>query len=200
MRSQAFQNLVQTLRRLPGMGPRSAERLALHLLLEQPGRLEQLAEVLREAAGKVSPCPRCGNLSEDGQPCEICADPRRNRTQICVVERVPDLVSLEKSGAYQGVYHVLQGRLSPVKGVGPGQLNLAALAERIRAGDASEVILALANDMEGEATCHYIREHCLAGHGVKVTRIGFGLPSGGDLVYADAVTLRNALDARRAFD
>jgi recombination protein RecR len=118
---------------------------------------------------------------------------------VCVVENVPDLVALERSAAYRGVYHVLHGKLSPIHGVGPGDLNLASLLARVQAGEVVELILALSNDVEGEATCHYLTEHLAAGAGIKVTRIGFGLPSGGGVLYADSVTLKSALDARREY-
>ncbi|HZZ57333.1 MAG TPA: recombination mediator RecR, partial [Opitutaceae bacterium] len=177
---------------------RSAERIALHLLLEKPERLPGLVTALQAAAQATRRCSRCGNLAE-GDLCAICADSRRNHAQVCVVEHVPDLMAMERSGAWTGVYHVLFGRLSPLQGVGPSDLNLAALFARIDQGTVEEIILALANDVEGEATCHYITEHLPADGRVRVTRIGFGLPSGGGVVYADAVTLRSALDGRRSF-
>jgi recombination protein RecR len=131
--------------------------------------------------------------------CAICEDGRRNAGLVCVVEQVPDLVAIERSGAYRGVYHVLHGRLSPIHGVGPDDLHLAALRARIESGEVGELILALSNDVEGEATCHYIIEHLPSGREVKVTRIGFGLPSGGGVLYADSVTLKSALDGRRDY-
>lgn len=194
----AFEDLQQRLKQLPGLGYRSAERIALHLLLEKPERLQGLVEALEAAARTTRRCARCGNLA-DGELCAICADPRRNPAQICVVEHVPDLMAMERSGAWSGLYHVLFGRLSPLQGVGPADLNLASLLARAASGEVEELILALANDVEGEATCHYITEHLPPEGRVKVTRIGFGLPSGGGVVYADAVTLKSALDARRAF-
>ena len=194
----AFEKLQKYLKQLPGLGYRSAERIALHLLVEKPARLPALVTALEEAAAAVRRCERCGNLAEGGL-CAICADGRRNAGLVCVVEHVPDLVAVERSGAYRGVYHVLHGRLSPIHGVGPDDLNLAALRTRIESGEVSELILALSNDVEGEATCHYIIEHLPAGREVKVTRIGFGLPSGGGVLYADSVTLKSALDGRRDY-
>jgi recombination protein RecR len=194
----AFERLQQQLKQLPGVGYRSAERMALHLLVGKPGALPVLVGALEEAARSVRRCSRCGNLSE-GEGCAICSDERRDQRIVCVVENVPDLVALERSAAYRGVYHVLHGKLSPIHGVGPSDLNLASLLARVQAGEVVELILALSNDVEGEATCHYLTEHLATGAGIKVTRIGFGLPSGGGVLYADSVTLKSALDARREY-
>lgn len=194
----AFERLQQQLKQLPGVGYRSAERIALHLLVGKPAALPVLVSALEEAARSVRRCVRCGNLAEE-ERCAICADERRDQAVVCVVENVPDLVALERSAAYRGVYHVLHGKLSPIHGVGPGDLNLATLLARAQAGEVRELILALSNDVEGEATCHYLTEHLPAGAQVKVTRIGFGLPSGGGVLYADSVTLKSALDARRDY-
>ena len=167
--------------------------------MEKPARLPALIAALQEAAGAIRSCTRCGNIAE-GELCSICADPRRAGTSVCVVEQVPDLVALERSGAYRGAYHVLHGKLSPLHGVGPDDLNLAPLLARVLSGEAQEIILALSNDVEGEATCHYITEQVSAtGRPVKVSRIGFGLPSGGGVLYADSVTLKSALDGRRTY-
>lgn len=202
----AFEKLQQALKQLPGVGYRSAERMALHLLVEKPAQLPALVAALESAALTVRRCSRCGNLA-DGERCSLCEDPRRDGAVVCVVEHVPDLVAMERSGAYRGVYHVLHGRLSPIQGVGPADINFAALEERVRSGEVRELILALSNDVEGEATCHFITQHlatdAVAEHGadavIKVSRIGFGLPSGGGVLYADAVTLKSALDGRRAY-
>lgn len=195
----AFEKLQKHLKELPGLGHRSSERIALNLLVEKPQRLPALVEALQEAARSVRRCSRCGNLAE-GELCAICADERRDGALVCVVEHVPDLVALERSGAYRGRYHVLQGKLSPIHGVGPEELSVAALLERVKEGGVSEVILALSNDVEGEATCHYLTERIAAARPqARVTRIGFGIPSGGGVLFADAVTLRSALDGRRAF-
>jgi recombination protein RecR len=194
----AFERLQKHLKQLPGLGFRSSERIALHLLVEKPARLPELVRALEEAAASVRRCVRCGNLAE-GESCAICADPKRDRASVCVVEHVPDLVAIERSAAFRGTYHVLHGKLSPIHGVGPGDLNLSGLMQRIEAGEITELILALPNDVEGEATCHYLTEHLPAGSAVAVTRIGFGLPSGGGVLYADAVTLRSALEGRRGY-
>jgi recombination protein RecR len=194
----AFDRLRQQLKRLPGVGHRAAERIALHLLVGKPAELPALVSALEEAAAGVRRCTRCGNLAEE-ELCEICADERRERGVVCVVEQVPDLAAMERSGAYRGTYHVLHGKLSPIHGVGPEDLNLENLLGRVRAGAVQELILALSNDVEGEATCHYLTEHLPPGAAVKVSRIGFGLPSGGGVLYADSVTLKSALEGRRKY-
>lgn len=203
----AFEKLQQALKRLPGVGYRSAERMALHLLVEKPEGLPALVAALEDAAGAVRRCARCGNLAE-GERCAVCADERRDHGVVCVVEHVPDLVAMERSGAYRGGYHVLHGRLSPINGVGPDDINWPALLARLESGEVRELILALGNDVEGEATCHFITRHLSASvpgvpaegaPAIKVSRIGFGLPSGGGVLYADAVTLRSALEGRREY-
>jgi len=198
VKTSAFEKLQQHLKQLPGLGFRSSERIALHLLVEKPERLKSLVAALEEAARLVRRCVRCGNLAES-ELCAICADEKRDRSVVCVVEAVPDLVAIERSGAFRGVYHVLHGKLSPIHGVGPEDLNLESLRQRVGSGEVAELILALPNDVEGEATCHYIMEHLPAGREVKTTRIGFGLPSGGGVLYADAVTLKSALEGRRGY-
>jgi len=168
----SLEHLQQLLKQLPGLGYRSAERVALHLLLEKPERVPPLIEALQQAAATVRRCTRCGHLAEE-ELCMVCADERRDLPQVCVVEQLPDLVALARSGAYRGVYHVLHGKLSPIHGVGPEQLNLASLVARIEAGEVAELILAVSNDVEGEATCHYLTSELLPSHGtVKVSRIG----------------------------
>ena len=192
----SFENLQKVLKKLPGIGFRSSERIALHLTVERPDDLPELVEALQEAKEKVSPCKVCGNLCDE-EMCQVCRNPKRNKGVICVVEQVPDLVAIERSGAYAGTYHVLHGKLAPIDGIGPEDINLSGLARRLQDNAVEEVILALSNDIEGEATCHYIQETITAGIDIQVTRIGFGLPSGGGIVYADAVTLKSALEGRR---
>ena len=194
----AFEKLQQHLKQLPGLGYRSAERIALHLVVEKPERLPALIAALDEAGRSVHRCARCGNLAEL-ELCPICADERRNRRLLCVVEHVPDVAAIERSGAWRGVYHVLHGKLSPMHGVTPADLNIAGLYRRIEAGEVDELILATANDVEGEATCHYLIEHLPPERPVKVTRIGFGLPSGAGVVFADAMTLKSALEGRKGY-
>ena len=193
----SLEHLQKLLKQLPGIGYRSAERIALHLLVEKPARLPELVSALEAAAKNVRRCSVCGNLSEQ-QLCPICADERRRNGQVCVIEYVTDLAAIERSGAYRGRYHVLHGKLSPIRGVAPEDLNLQALLERIASGEVTELILALSNDVEGEATCHYVTEH-IPKSGLKVSRIGFGLPSGSGVLYADAVTLKSALEGRRDY-
>lgn len=193
----ALEHLQKLLKQLPGIGYRSAERIALHLLVEKPAKLPELTAALEQAARSVRRCMRCGNLAE-AELCAICGDPKRDAAQVCVVENVPDLAAIERSAAYRGSYHVLHGKLSPLRGVAPEDLNLGGLVGRLERGEITELILALSNDVEGEATCHYLTERLPAGK-VQVTRIGFGLPSGGGVLYADAVTLKSALESRRDY-
>ena len=193
----SFDKVRQLLKMLPGMGHRSAERLALHLLVERPGKLAPLLESLQAAAAAVRRCGRCGSLAET-ELCPVCQDVKRDPADVCVVEQVPDLMAIERSSAYRGTYHVLHGRLSPINGVGPDQLNLATFEQRLKDEPITEVVLALGNDIEGEATCHYITEAIQAIRpSIKVSRIGFGLPSGSGLTFADPATLRSALEGRR---
>ncbi len=194
----AFEHLQHLLKQLPGLGYRSSEKIALHLLVEKPERLPELVRALEEAARSVRRCVHCGNLAES-ELCAVCADESRDRAAVCVVEQVPDLAALERSGAHRGVYHVLHGKLSPIGGFGPEQLNLTPLLERVRSGEIRELILALSNDVEGEATCHYLTAQLPGDREVSVSRIGFGLPSGGGVLYADSVTLKNALESRRTY-
>lgn len=195
----AYDQLVQILKKLPGLGFRSAEKLALHVLVEKPEKVAELAGALVQASQEVRRCRVCGNLTEK-EVCAICESHVRQQRVVCVVESIPDLVAIEKSGAYDGVYHVLFGKLSPLKGVGPEQLNMEALWERFRENGFEEVVLALSNDLEGEATCHWLQEQIEAQYPkVRVSRIGFGLPSGSALLFADGPTLKSALAARREF-
>lgn len=194
----AFDALLKELKRLPGLGFRSAERIAMHLLVEKPENLETLVRSLNDAHSSVRRCEACGNIAESPL-CLICEDTRREGTTVCVVEHVPDLIAIERSSAWKGKYHVLHGKLSPIHGVGPEQLNFDALGRRIASGEISEFVLALSNDIEGQATCHYIQEELVGDRPIKMTRIGFGLPSGGGVTYADAVTLRSALEGRRDY-
>lgn len=194
----ALEALQKQLKQLPGIGYRSAERIALHLLVEKPAKLPELVGALQAAAKSVRRCAVCGNLAEEEQ-CPVCADERRRTGQVCVVENVQDLAAIERSGAYRGRYHVLHGKLSPLRGIAPEDLNLAGLLQRIASGEVTELILALSNDVEGEATCHYLTERLPKGQ-ATVTRIGFGLPSGGGVLYADPVTLKSALEGRRSYE
>lgn len=195
----AYEKLLQQLKRLPGLGYRSAERIAMHLLVERPEELTDLIESLHGAKSAVTRCATCGNIAEQ-ELCAICTDDRRDSSKVCVVEHVPDLIAIERSGAWKGGYHVLHGKLSPIHGVGPEQLNFGSLQKRIEAGAITEFVLALSNDIEGQATCHYIQEELVRQQPIEVTRIGFGLPSGGGVTFADSVTLRSALEGRRSYN
>ena len=191
----ALDDLVTELARLPGIGRKTAQRLAFHLV-QQPGdRLARLAQALVTVAERVRPCTECGNLAE-GEQCEVCLDPRRDAGLICVVEEPSAVTILERSGEYRGKYHVLGGRIDPLGGVGPESLRLDRLVARVDAGGVREVILATNPSMEGEVTATYVQQ-LLGGKGVKVTRLARGLPVGGDLEYVDGVTLAHALTARQ---
>lgn len=197
--SESLERVQELLKKLPGLGYRSAERIALHLLVEKPERLEPLITALQDAAGTLHRCPVTGNITE-GERCAIYENPSRRRELVCVVETVPDLMAFERAGVFQGTYHVLHGKLSPLHGVGPMDLNFTSLKERVERDGVTEIILALANDVEGESTCHYIQDSLLEGiEGLEMTRIGFGLPSGGGVTFADSATLRSAIEARRHF-
>jgi len=192
----AIEELVAELAKLPGIGRKTAQRLTFFLLKQPADTAERLAEAIRRVRGRVTACGACGNLSED-DPCPICRDPRRDAALLCVVEESADVGAIERAGRYRGRYHVLGGRLSPLEGLGPDQLSLEQLVARVANGSAvREVIVATNPSMEGEATATYVQQ-VLKPTGVRVTRIARGLPVGGDLEYADAVTIAQALTARR---
>ncbi len=197
--NESFDRLKELLKRLPGLGGKSAEKIALHLTLERPPEGEELLRALKSALEDVGACPECGGLSERGKICGICSNPSRNSKLLCVVERSSDIPSIEKSGAWRGKYHVLGGKLSPLRKIGPDKLNLEKLAKRAETDGVEEILLALSNDIEAEATCHYIQENIIADKRIKLTRIGFGLPSGSQLGYADSGTIKSALDSRKNF-
>lgn len=189
--------LVRELTRLPGVGRRSAQRLAVHLLRVPEAEALSLAEAVRVARERIRPCPECFGFAEDGL-CPICADTRRDESLLCVVEAPQDVDPIERSGAFRGRYHVLGGALSPLDGVDPEDLTIDRLVERVRAGGVREVIIATNPTMTGEATASYIAG--LIGADTRVTRLASGLPVGGDLEFADEVTLGRALEGRRAID
>lgn len=191
----ALDELVTELARLPGIGQKTAQRLAFHLLQQPRERAERLAASLSAVAARVHPCPRCGNFTED-ESCVICVDPRRDATVLCVVEEPSAVPVVERATSFRGRYLVLGGRLSPLEGVGPEQLRLDLLRRRVADDGVREVILATNPSLEGEATATYIH-HLLDGTGVRITRLARGLPVGGDLEYIDGVTLSHALDARQ---
>ena len=191
----AIDDLASELSKLPGIGRKTALRLTYHLLKQGRDRSRRLAEALLTLSERVRPCERCNNLTEEPL-CSICRDPRRDPALLCAVEEASDIGAIERAGEFRGLYHVLGGRLSPLDGVGPDDLAIAALVRRVQAEEVREVILATNPSLEGEATAVYIQRE-LAGTGVVVSRIARGLPVGGDLEYADGVTIAQALQARR---
>lgn len=194
MLSPAIDNLVAQLTRFPGIGTRTAQRLAFHLLSVPPDEAGALASAITEVKERVRPCHECGNLTEE-ELCRVCSDPRRERSVICVVEQPVDVLSLERTHEFRGLYHVLGGALSPLDGVDPSDLRVALLLERVARGDVTEVVLATNPTMTGEATAGYLADRLR--DQVTVTRLASGLPVGGDLEYADEVTLGRALTGRR---
>lgn len=192
----AIDDLVAELSRLPTIGRKSALRLTYHLLKQPAEQSQRLALALTTLAEKVRPCARCFNLTEQ-ELCAICADPRRDASLICVVEEASDIGAIERSDEYRGTYHVLGGRLAPLDGIGPDDLTVVPLVARVAAGGVREVILATNAKLEGEATALYLQQQ-LASTGVAMSRIARGLPVGGDLEYADGVTIAQSISARRA--
>jgi recombination protein RecR len=186
--------LSEALCRLPGIGPRSAERLALHLVQTAADDVRRLAQTLIQAREKIRACSICGGLTE-ADPCAICRDPRRDASVLCVVERPLDIFALEKAGSFRGFYHVLGGKISPLNGVEPEDLRLAELESRLGRG-VTEIVVALSTDVEGDATSFYLAKR-LAGKGAKISRLAHGLPAGSGLEFADEVTLSRALEGRR---
>ncbi|MBI3415448.1 MAG: recombination protein RecR [Verrucomicrobia bacterium] len=187
--------LIAALGRLPGIGPRSAERLALHLVQSDADEVRQLARVLVEARERIKFCEICGGLTESAT-CTICSQPQRDASVVCLVERPTDILSIEKAGTFRGRYHVLGGKISPINGVGPEDLRVAELESRLAREPIREIIIALGTDVEGDATGHYLAKR-LAPKGVKVSRIAHGLPAGSGLEFADELTLSRALEGRR---
>lgn len=191
---EAITSLTEALCRLPGIGPRSAERLALHLVQSPADDVRRLAQTIIQSREKIRFCSTCGGLTES-DPCAICQDPRRDTSLLCVVERPLDIFALEKAGSFRGLYHVLGGRISPLNGVEPEDLRLVELESRLGHG-VKEIVVALSTDVEGDATSFYLAKR-LAGKGAKVSRLAHGLPAGSGLEFADEVTLSRALEGRR---
>ena len=189
------QDLIDELGRLPGVGPKSAQRIAFHVLAAEPEDVLRLAEVLREVKVKVRFCSICGNVAEDEQ-CRICRDPRRDPSVLCVVEEPKDVVAIEKTREFRGRYHVLGGAISPIDGIGPDDLRIRELVARLSDSQITEVIIATDPNLEGEATATYLAR-TIGTLGVTVSRLASGLPVGGDLEYADEVTLGRAFEGRR---
>lgn len=194
----SYERLLSILRKLPGLGYRSAERISIHLLTDKDTSVGALVEALNNARDTLSPCQDCGNLSED-LLCDICSDTSRNTTSICLVENVLDLMAIERSGTWKGLYHILGGKLSPIHGVLPEHLNFTSLTRRIEQNGLDEIIFALSNDIEGNATCHYVQDLLSNSPNIKFTQVGFGLPSGGGVTFADSNTLKSAFETRRDY-
>ena len=190
----SIQNLIKHIARLPGIGEKTAERLVMHLLRAPRHEAEQLAQSILNIKDKVGFCTRCFALS-DGDLCKLCSDPARDPSLLCVVEQPADMVAIEKSGAFHGMYHILSGALSPMNGVGPENIRIRELMDRIQKDQVKEVVLATSTYVEGEATASYIAQ-LLAPYQIQVTRIASGVPMGGDLKYVDQVTLKKAMDTR----
>jgi recombination protein RecR len=187
--------LTAALSKLPGIGPRSAERLALHLVQSEVGAVRQLAETLVHARENIFLCSKCGGLTEK-DPCPICSDNRRDPSLICVVERPTDIFNIEKSGTYHGLFHVLGGKISPLNGVEPEDLRITELEKRLVTEPIREVIIALSTDVEGDATSSYLAKR-FSGKSIKISRIAHGIPAGSGLEFADEITLSRALEGRR---
>lgn len=192
-----IEKLIQLLARVPGLGPRSARRAALHMIKKKDLLMEPLSAALAEACARVGICSTCGNV-DTSDPCAVCTDPRRDDSLLIVVEDVADLWALERAGAMNARYHVLGGTLSPLDGVGPDDLNIRSLVDRVAGGAVREVILAVNATVEGQTTAHYITDQ-LAGFDLSVTRLAHGVPVGGELDYLDEGTLSAALKSRTAF-
>lgn len=192
------QDLIDELGRLPGVGPKSAQRIAFHLLQADPADVQRLVHAITEVGEKIRFCSVCGNVSADEQ-CRICRDPRRDPGLICVVEESKDVVAIERTREFRGRYHVLGGAISPMDGVGPDDLRIRELMQRLASDEVQEIILATDPNLEGEATATYLAR-LLKPMGLRVTRLASGLPVGGDLEYADEVTLGRAFEGRRLID
>jgi recombination protein RecR len=192
------QDLIDELGRLPGVGPKSAQRIAFHLLAADPADVRRLVQALTEVKEKARFCAICGNVAEDVE-CRICRDPRRDATVICVVEESKDVVAIERTREFRGKYHVLGGAISPIEGIGPDDLRVKELVKRLADGTVTELIIATDPNLEGEATATYLAR-LIGPMGLRITRLASGLPVGGDLEYADEVTLGRAFEGRRLLD
>jgi recombination protein RecR len=193
-----IQDLIDELGRLPGVGPKSAQRIAFHIIQSDRVDVSRLAEVLKTVKERVKFCTICGNITEE-ELCKICRDPRRDNTSICVVEESKDVIAIEKTREFKGKYHVLGGAISPIDGIGPENLRIRELMQRLAETEIAEVIIATDPNLEGEATATYLTR-LIKPIGVKVSRLASGLPVGGDLEYADEVTLGRAFEGRRSYD
>lgn len=192
---QPVSDVIEQLRRLPGVGPRSAERMALWLLQSSKAQPNALAEAIQGAASQVTSCPECGFFATR-EGCPVCSDHSRERGQLCIVEHATDVLPIERSGAFKGLYHCLGGKLSPLDNVGPDDLRISALLKRLEQLPQVEIILALSSDVEGDATANYLTD-VLSAHDCSLSRLAQGLPAGGDLEHADALTVSRAFEGRR---
>ena len=193
-----IQDLIDELGRLPGVGPKSAQRIAFHIIQSDRVDVSRLAEILKTVKERVKFCTTCGNISEE-ELCKICKDPRRDNSSICVVEESKDVLAIEKTREFKGTYHVLGGAISPIDGIGPENLRIKELMTRLAQTQINEVIIATDPNLEGEATATYLTR-LIKPLGVKVSRLASGLPVGGDLEYADEITLGRAFEGRRSYD
>ena len=189
--------LLEQLEKLPGIGPKSAQRLAFHILRSPREDSENLAQAVRDVREKIKACTRCGNFT-DAEICDVCLDPRRDSASLCIVAEARDLLAIENSGEFRGRYHVLGGVMSPIEGIGPEQLSVNALMKRLGEESISEVIMAVSPTIEGETTANYLA-NLLRPRGIRVTQLARGLPFGGDLDYADQMTIAGAMRGRREF-
>ena len=191
---RSLMNLINHLSKLPGIGEKTAERLAIHILHAPDGEARRLAHSIMELKETIRLCTRCFSLSDD-ELCAICSNPARNAALICVVEQQADMVAIEKSGGFRGNYHILHGVLSPINGIGPGDIKIGELISRIRTQPTDEVVIATGTNVEGDATASYLVEK-MAGFNIKITRIASGVPVGGDLKYVDQMTIKKAMERR----
>jgi len=192
---ESITTLIAALNKLPGVGPRSAERMALHIVQAETGAVKQLADAILHARERIQFCTTCGALTEKS-PCSICADSRRDASLVCVIEQPVDILSVEKSNTFRGKFHVLGGKISPLDGVEPEDLRIADLEKRLAHEPIKEIVIALGTDVEGDATSFYLAKR-LARKGLKISRIAYGLPAGSGLEFADELTLSRALEGRR---
>lgn len=191
----ALQDLIDELSQLPGVGPKSAQRIAFHILETENENVQRLADAMRAVKTRVRHCDTCGNLSENDE-CRICTDPKRDRTTICIVEQAPDVQAIERTHAYRGLYHVLGGAIDPIRGIGPDQLRIRPLLARLQDSTVTEIVIATDPNIEGEATATYLAR-MLQTVDIPTSRLALGLPVGGDLEYADEITLGRAFEGRR---
>ncbi len=194
---KSIQTLIEEFARLPGIGPKSASRLVFYLLNKPQSDLDLFSDALHNLKINLSRCKQCFNISENQDLCIICQDPSRDKSQICIVENILDIVALEKTNKYNGLYHVLGGSISPIEGIGPEELNIAPLFKRLKKENIKEIIIATNPNLEGDATAMYLQKELKKFKNIKITRLALGLPVGGNLEYADEITLERAIEGRK---